>query len=202
MSNQDPELEAYALDALPPSQRHAVEARLAGDPAAAAEVERLRTVIAALQRLPEEDPPRRIAFVSDRDFAPKWRRLYWNLIPQWGLAAAAMLAVSILAHGWLARPPAAPPAVGPQPLEIEARIAAEVARRVEAAMQQARAELKSAADAQSRQLVAQALEQAEKRFALERQADRAAMQASFELLRKQMNRMLYLASTQPLGDRP
>jgi hypothetical protein len=64
------------------------------------ERERLANTVAALQAVPDEEPPRRIAFVSDKVFEPKW----WQKFPAWGFASACALAAAILAHGYLARP--------------------------------------------------------------------------------------------------
>lgn len=194
-----PDLEAYILGEGTAEDRRAVEQRIAADPQLAAEAERLRVVVTALHRLPEEEPPRRIAFVSDKVFEPKWYHAFWISAPRLGFAAAGMLAVAILAHGFLTRPVSS---VSPSlsETEIQARVTAamdaEVSKRIEPAVAKAVAAVRAEAEAKSERNVKLALDQAEKRFALERQADRVAVEASFDVLRKQMNRMIYLASNE------
>jgi anti-sigma factor RsiW len=54
---------------------------------------RLQLTYAALRSLPDEEVPRRIAFVSDKVFEPKWWRRIPKLIP-----AAALLSAAIIFH--------------------------------------------------------------------------------------------------------
>ncbi|MBV6431021.1 MAG: hypothetical protein IANPNBLG_01143 [Bryobacteraceae bacterium] len=189
-----PDLEAYILGELTAAERIEVERHLATHPEAAAEVERLALVMGALRRLPEEEPPRRIAFVSDKVFEPNWLQRFWNPAPRLALGCSAMLSAAILAHGVLARP--GKPAVAVNPVEISRQVEAEVGKRLEAAVAKSVTRVRAEEEGKSRVLVRTALDEAEKRFALAREADRATVDANFELLRKQMNRMVYLASNQ------
>ncbi|MCC6392797.1 MAG: zf-HC2 domain-containing protein [Bryobacterales bacterium] len=190
-----PDLEAYVLGELTEAERVQVERHLATHPEAAAEVERLQLVTGALRRLPEEEPPRRIAFVSDKVFEPNWLQRFWNSAPRLAFGCSAMLAAAILGHGVLARP-AQPVAAAVHPREVSRQIEAEVGKRLEAAITKAVTQVRAEEEGKSKVLVRVALDDAEKRFALARQADRATVDANFELLRKQMNRMVYLASNQ------
>ena len=70
MSNAPHDLRDYVLDELTLPQRAEVERFLAASVEAREEVERLRLTHQALLSLPEEEPPRRIAFVSDKVFEP------------------------------------------------------------------------------------------------------------------------------------
>ena len=186
-----PDLTAYVLGELAEAERVQADRYLASNADAAAEVERLRLVVSGLKRLPEEEPPRRIAFVSDKVFEPKWHQRFWRSGPQLGFASAAMLAIAILAHGAMsARRPAAPPP------DVAAIVEAEMNQRVSRAVAEAAAAVRAESDAKARRLVAAALDEAERKFAIERRADRLAVEASFDILRKQMNRMLYLASNE------
>ncbi|MBI3208511.1 MAG: hypothetical protein HYZ37_06375 [Candidatus Solibacter usitatus] len=188
MNNHEPDLEAYALGEVTPAERLLAEEYLAAHPEAMLEVERLRAVALALQRLPDEEPPRRIAFVSDKVFEPKWYQRLWNSASGLGFASAALLAAAIFTHGVMVRTP--PANAQAAQTEISAQVEKEVARRVDAAVAQVRAE----SDAKSQRMVQVALEQSEKRFTLERQSDRLMVEASFDTLRKQMNRVLQMTS--------
>ncbi len=66
----------------------------------------------ALSTLREEEVPRRIAFVSDKVFEPRWWQTIWNPT----FAAACVVAAAILIHGFVgfARPAADPAAVQAQ----------------------------------------------------------------------------------------
>ena len=64
------------------------------------ELDALSVTRAALLSVADEEPPRRIAFVSDKVFEPKWYQRLWNSGPRLGFASAAMLTAAITAHGW------------------------------------------------------------------------------------------------------
>ena len=53
----------------------------------------------------EEELPRRIAFVSDKVFEPRWWQKFFASGPQLGFASAAMLAVAIVFHAMHASGP-------------------------------------------------------------------------------------------------
>jgi len=183
----NPQLEAYVLGELPEAERLEVDRYLASNPEAALEVERLRIVTTALQRLPEEEPPRRIAFVSDKVFEPKWYQRLWDSGPRLAFLSAALLAMAIVAHGFITAPKASTTVVAGVSKE-------EVAQQVEAAVTKAVAQVRAESEAKSQVVVAAALQKAEKQFSFDRAADRAAVEATLDVWRKQMNRMMYLAS--------
>jgi anti-sigma factor RsiW len=197
----NPQLEAYVLGELPKAERIEVERYLASNPEAALEVERLRIVTTALQRLPEEEPPRRIAFVSDKVFEPNWYQRLWNSGPRLAFASAALLAMAIVAHGVMVAPKPAVTVAAVDQADIRRQVEAEVSRRVDSAMTKAVAEIRAESDAKSRKLVAAALDDAEKKFVFERASDRAAVESKIDIMRKQMNRILYLASNQSSSER-
>jgi len=101
------DLRDYALGELDAEQAAAVERWLDGRPEARAEVERMRATCRAVRSLPAEEPPRRIAFVSDKVFEPSlWRRLlgwFETDAPRLGFATAAVLAV-LFAGLWATEP--------------------------------------------------------------------------------------------------
>jgi hypothetical protein len=202
MTNDKPDLEAYVLGELAEPERRLAEQYVASNQEAAIEVERLRAVLTSLRALPEEEPPRRIAFVSDKVFEPKWYQAFWNSAARLGFAAAAMLSIAIVTHAVLART-GAPGPLGntgvAMEAEVQKRVEAEFARKLEPAVAQAVARVKAEGSLRSQETVRLALAEAEKKFALERQADRLAMEASFDLLRKQMARVVYIASNDSGG---
>ena len=57
------------------------------------ELDRLNLTRSALASLEDEEIPRRIAFVSDRVFEPRWWQTMWHSGPVMGFASAAVLAI-------------------------------------------------------------------------------------------------------------
>jgi hypothetical protein len=152
------------------------------------EFERLQFTQTALHSLRDEELPRRIAFVSDSVFEPRWWQRLWRSGPRLGFASAAMLAAAILVNAFM-RP--APPATvaAPDTAAIEARISAEVSRRIEPALRAAVADVEARQARKAEELVAAA----RKEFELQREADRVAIAEAFTLLQKKYN-VLQLAS--------
>ena len=143
------------------------------------EAERLETTLAALHALPDEEIPRRIAFVSDKVFEPKW----WQRFPVWGLASAAMLSFAVLAHGVMVRP--VPGNIALTPVVDTSALEAQFNHRLETALKKGQAEN----DAKLKTAVAETRE----RMEFDHRATMVAVQENFDLIRKQMNRM-YMAS--------
>jgi hypothetical protein len=94
-------LRDYAFDEIPAAERPAFERHLAGCAECTSELDRLQLTTAALRILPDREPPQRIAFVSDKVFAPS---RIWNLAPWLGFASAAVMAV-LLTVNIYHRPP-------------------------------------------------------------------------------------------------
>ena len=107
MHNAPHDLRDYILDELDTGQQAEVESWLANSAEGREEVERLRMTFGALRSLPDEEPPRRIAFVSDKIFEPSlWARfLRWFQVegPRVAMGAAAVLAV-LFAGVWATEP--------------------------------------------------------------------------------------------------
>lgn len=102
------------------------------------ELASLNITRSALLSVPDAEPPRRIAFVSDKVFEPTWWQRFWQSVPQLGFASAAMIAFALLAHGFLARPEgrSTVSSAAVDPAVIEKAVQAEVAKRLEAAVAQ------------------------------------------------------------------
>jgi hypothetical protein len=86
-------LRDYAFDELPAADRPAFERHLAECAECAVELDQLRLTTAALRILPDREPPQRIAFVSDKIYAPS---KLWNFAPWLGFASAAVMAVALI----------------------------------------------------------------------------------------------------------
>jgi hypothetical protein len=178
MSCSPYDLKDFFFGELEAGQGRQMEEHLEGCPECREEFERLRLTRTALDSLREEEPPRRIAFVSDTVFEPRWWQALWQSGPRVGFASAALLAAAILVHG-LVRPA---PNVSPTPdtAAIEARVGAEVARRIAPAVQTAVAESEARQARKTEELVSAA----RKNFELQRDADRVWIAETVTLLQK------------------
>ncbi|MGO9095560.1 MAG: anti-sigma factor family protein [Bryobacteraceae bacterium] len=188
------DLKDFLFGELSAAQGRELEEHLQGCSECREEFERLRLTQTALHSLREEEPPRRIGFVSDQVFEPRWWSRLWQSGPRLGFASAAMLAAAILIHGF-ARPV---PVVSrmPDTAAIEARIGAEVARRIEPAVRAAVAESEARQASKTEELVAAT----RKNFELQRDADHVAIAETLTLLQKKYN-VLQVASAD-WGTRP
>src|SRR5580765_2845584 len=90
-----PDWNAYALSELTLAERREAEAHLAVCEACRDELATLRLTLDTLSTLREEEVPRRIAFVSDKVFQPRW----WQRVFSPTFAAGALVAAAILVHG-------------------------------------------------------------------------------------------------------
>jgi anti-sigma factor RsiW len=103
----------YALGELDKTARAEAEAHAATCQNCREELAATRLTLDALSTLHDEEVPRRVAFVSDKVFEPRWWQRLWNPT----FAAACVVAAAILVHGFMsvARPSA-------DPAEIQARV--------------------------------------------------------------------------------
>ena len=102
MSCEKYDWKAYALGELAANERREAEGHAATCEGCRGELAHVRLTIDTLSALREEEVPRRIAFVSDKVFEPRW----WDVFLKPSFAAAMVLAAAILMHGYLVRPPA------------------------------------------------------------------------------------------------
>ncbi len=184
MENEPVDLKAFVLGEGSAEERAAARRQIAEDAAAREEFERLELTLTALRGVREEEMPRRIAFVSDPVFEPSFWQRFWSAGPRLAFAGAAMLAVAIVAHGYLMRPvPVAAPVVSAglsQP---------DVDRAIDVAVDKAVKLAEARAAERTKQEVKLAVEQSEKRFTQELQMVSATMQENETILRKQLNRL-------------
>lgn len=179
----------YAMGEGSPAERQAFAAELAKSAELREELQRYELTLAALQSVPEEEIPRRIAFVSDPVFAPKWWQRFFAA-PQWGLVSAAVLGAAILGHGWMMRPVTV---VAQAPVVREVGISKE---ELKAVVAQAVAE----AESRQRETLRVALSEAEKKHQEERQMMAVTFDENMMLMRKQMNRMLVSSANLNVGN--
>jgi len=177
------DLKAYVVGEVTRHEQGVVEDHVRGCQICREELDRLTLTRSALASLEDEEIPRRIAFISDRVFEPRWWQTMWHSGPVMGFASAVLLAVAILAHGF------AQPAVV-DVAQIEKRVESRLNARVEAAVSQAQA--KQAAE------FAKVLDATENRFEVQRQADLATVQQAADYYRKQIAR-IEVASNEGYG---
>jgi anti-sigma factor RsiW len=95
--NSKPDWKAYVLRELDRDASREAEAHLAACSTCHEEVATLRLTLDTLSTLRDEEVPRRIAFVSDKVFEPRW----WQRVFSPTFAAGALVAAAILIHGSL-----------------------------------------------------------------------------------------------------
>jgi anti-sigma factor RsiW len=178
------DVKGYLLGELTDAERQHLEAHVTGCPNCREEFERLRVTHAALTSVNAQEIPRRIAFVSDKVFEPRWWQVLWSSGPRWVFASAALLAAAIVVHAFIERPVTVAPAQ-PDLASIRAIVEKEVAQGV--------AEAVSSLNARHKQETARMLAAAEQQFELKRQEDRLFFAQNLEVLNKRLN-VMHLAS--------
>ncbi len=176
------DLKGYILGELPAAECSPLEAHLKGCLDCREEVERLRLTRTALDSLPEEEIPRRIAFVSDKVFEPRGWAWLWNSAPRLVFASATLLALAIVVHAFVRPAPVAVP-VAANTAAVEARVEGEVAKRLQSILEKAAAE----SEARQARQVAELVADAERRVNQQRQADLVAMQENVSFLLRRAN---------------
>lgn len=190
------DLKAYALGEASAAERKTIEGHAAACGDCRAELESLGTLRTAMMSWADEEPPRRIAFVSDKVFEPRWWQR-WNLAQM--LAPAALAALAAFAVVRTQTPQAMPSQAAITSAEIEKRVADAVAERVSVAVKQAVAESETRQQAQAAQLV-RATERRMRQENTQAMAQTmAVMDSNFEMLRKREAR--YLRASADLGGR-
>lgn len=182
------DLKGYLLKELPAEEARAAELHAGRCAACREELDRLSATFTALRAVPDEEMPRRIAFVSDKVFEPRWWQAWLNSGPRMAFLSSILLAAAILAHGLMRPVPVAGPAAVVDTAAIEQRVNAEVARALRES------------EARQAEVLKAELAAAGKRFEFDRQAERVQVEEAFNVMRKQMNRW-YLASAEMGGRR-
>jgi anti-sigma factor RsiW len=118
MSCESYDWKAYALGELDRPARNEAEAHAAACTVCREELATLRLTLDTLSALREEEIPRRIAFVSDKVFEPRW----WQRLFSPNFAAACVVAGAILVHAF------APPSQAQTQVWIDAAVMKAVAQ--------------------------------------------------------------------------
>jgi anti-sigma factor RsiW len=138
MSCERYDWKAYALGELAGNERREADAHTATCEGCRDELSQLRLTIGSLAALREEEVPRRIAFVSDKVFEPRW----WQMFLRPSFAAACVIAAAILVHGYIMRPVV--PVVNDAEIQAAVnRAVADVEQRNQEAVSQVNAKLTS-----------------------------------------------------------
>ena len=126
-----PDWKAYTLGEMDSHARQEAESHVAACSDCQDELARLRVTLDAMATLRDEELPRRIAFVSDKVFEPRW---YQKMFLRPSFAAAALIAAAILVHAFV-RPAVLPSATAQVDTRaIEARVTAQVTERLQSEM--------------------------------------------------------------------
>ncbi|WP_321475891.1 zf-HC2 domain-containing protein [uncultured Paludibaculum sp.] len=185
---------SYILDEITAPERRQMEQHLTGCAHCREEVDGLRLTVTALRRLPVQEIPKRISFVSDPVFEPSGWQRFWNSASRLGFASAAMLAGAILLHGYMIRPVPVTTTAGLSSAQIEeqvqVRVNAEVARLLPTAVdQRVQAQLKPAmAELSAR------LQEVQASSEKGRVADQRLVADAFTVLEKRYNTMFVQAN--------
>jgi len=105
---------AYALGELGRADREQAEAHANSCAECRDELAGVRLTLDALSTLREEEAPRRIAFVSDKVFEPRWWQRIWSPT----FAGACVIALAVLVHALI------------QPVTVDRKVDAAVAKAV------------------------------------------------------------------------
>ena len=100
MSCEPYDWKAYALGELAAKECREAETHAATCEGCRDELAHMRLTVDTLSALREEEVPRRIAFVSDKVFEPRW----WETFLRPTFAAACVIAAAIVMHGYMMRP--------------------------------------------------------------------------------------------------
>jgi anti-sigma factor RsiW len=184
------DLKAWVLGEVDRRDKSRYEEHLAHCEPCGVELGRLQAMRSALLTLPEEELPRRIAFVSDRVFEPKWWQTIWHSGPAIGFASSAMLAGAILVHGFVG--PAPVPVAQAPVATVQTLTVADVDKRVQIAVAKAVAEVEARERTEHQQILAAA----DRKIGAQGQALIASEETN-RLLQNQLGRMMVAANRGP-----
>jgi hypothetical protein len=141
--------------------------------------------------VPDEEPQRRIAFVSDKVFEPRWWQTIWHSGPKLGFVSAAMLTFAILVHATQQRPAMTPQA--PQPQTVAA-VQGITEQDVNQRVQKAVAAVEARQAAKFEQVLAR-----QKQLDYEHRAELVSLEENFNVMRKTMGVMYRASSDTRIG---
>jgi anti-sigma factor RsiW len=159
------DLKDYFFGELSSQDRDAVEQHVEKCGVCSDELAALSATRSAVLCMVEEEPPRRIAFVSDKVFEPRWWQKLLASGPQLGFASAAMLTAAIVFHAVSTPAPVQAPA--PVAQVDHKVIEAEIARRVDLAVEAAVAQNDARQAERLLQVVNARLAQSDRRYEMD-----------------------------------
>jgi hypothetical protein len=166
----------YAFDELATAERRGMELHLRQCAACATELDQLRLTTAALRVLPDQEVPRRIAFVSDAPATGNgWLSGFWNSAARLGFASACVLAAGLS----FAAAHRQPVVVTPTAMVADAAIQQAVDKAVAIAVDKAHTE--------DLQMTKAALDSVDSKYALKQRDLMVAMQETMSDLRKRLD---------------
>jgi predicted anti-sigma-YlaC factor YlaD len=196
MSCSSFDIKEYFLGEAGREESRQIESHLETCDACREELSRLQLTEASLMALRDEEIPRRIAFVSDKVFEPRWYQRIWNNGPRLGFIAASLVACAILVHAFVRPPTITAPSrsASVDERQIAVRVEREVSARLQEAVAQAVA--KSVADSEARQAkkTAQLLQALEQRFDHARRMQLASFTAQLQFEQQKMARDYAIAN--------
>jgi hypothetical protein len=177
-------LRDYAFDELQPVERRTVEQHLAVCGDCVQELDQLRLTTAALRVLPDREIPQRIAFVSDRVFAPSAFSRFWSSASRLGFASACVLAVAIVVSAWHFSANYRP-AAGNQATWVRSIVqtASVSQQQIDEAVAKAVAQVRT----EDARMIESAIRTSEQKRDREYRNELIGMQESYDLLRRRFN---------------
>jgi hypothetical protein len=183
------DLRDYFFGELAHDEQRSVDVHVRTCTACREELDDLRLTQSALLTVRDEEPPRRIAFVSDKIFEPNWWQRLWASGPRVGFASAALLSGAILVHALAWRP------VPAMTVQLPAARVSGPAVDVQQAI--------AASEARQRAAFEKEFADKQQQWELEHKASLVRLEQYVEVMQKRMNVML-LTSAQnapaPVGD--
>ncbi len=194
MSCSPSDLRDYFFGELSREEHSAVDRHVASCASCREELENLRLTQTTLLSLRDEEPPRRIAFVSDPVFEPSWWQRVWRSGPVLGFASASMLSAAILVHAFVPRTsPISAQQVQTQVASSKSVSQAEMRDIVNAAVAKAVSESEARQTAKFEQVLAKT----QRDWELEHRAAWVKVGDYMEMLEKRVNLMLRASNDMP-----
>ncbi len=184
MCERNETLRDYAFDELPANKIGEMEHHLAGCTECAAELRILRVTTAALRALPEQDPPQRIAFVSDKIFNPSpWVR-FLALLPKYAALAVAAAALVVA----IQRPAPEVRTV------ITTTSGSDITQQIDAAVSKAVSQVRAEVKAEDALITKAALAESDHKHDREHRMLVATMEQNLEVMQKRIGAATLLSS--------
>lgn len=190
------DLRDYFFGELNAAEAKQVDGHIAACEACRVEFSRMDVTRVAMMTLPMEEPPRRIAFVSDKVFEPTLWQRFWRSGPAVGFASAAMVTAGLF-FNVVTRPGL--PMIAEAKIDysaIESKVREEIAKQVPVEVAKAVAQVEE----RDRHHLTLAVANVAKKYEQKYELDVAALQASLEIRQNKMTKF-YLASIEGGGAR-